>query len=112
MIVDLVSTRSIVLDSHSEARGSGATIQSELLLLRGCASVLDAVVPLLVDKGWETSLALLARVEAIPAVVHISVKLVVEAALLVLNVDWLHSAIHAISVQVVEDHDANISNLA
>jgi len=112
LVINLISASCIVLNRHSEARGARATIKSELLLLRCSASVLDVVVPSLVDESWEASLTLLASVEAIPTVIHVGIEPIIEARVGILDVYWLHCTVHSIWIQVVEDHDSNVSHRA
>ena len=89
-IEDLIGTSIRVLDRNEEARGASLAEQSEVLIVWRGARVLDVVeVPSLVDEGREARPSLLASVEAIPAVIHVRVQLVVEAVVEILDVDWL-----------------------
>jgi len=59
------------------------------LFLRGRASVLDRVVSAKLKEAWEPLLSLLARVSTVPTCVHVGVEPVVEATLIVLQIDGL-----------------------
>lgn len=80
--------------------------------MRWCSRELNVVVALLPQKCWESTLTFLARVEAVPAVIHVRVQSIVESELIILDVHWVQSAVHSVSVQIVKDHNTNIVSAA
>jgi len=101
-VVDLVRAGIRVLNRHKHSTGAFLPIKSKLLLQRGSASVLYCVISRIVDDCRESLLALLARIGAIPYVVHISIESVVVATALILDVEWLRRSVHAVSILRLE----------
>ena len=81
-VVYCISSCIWIVDAHTETRRASRSVQSELLLLRRCTSVLNNVaVSSLINDCWESLLSLLTSVEALPAVVLIGIQSIVEAEL-------------------------------
>ena len=74
------------------------TVKRESLLLGRCARILYSVIARDVQECWESLLALLASVSAIPSMIHIGVQAIIETSVIILNVYWLRRSVHSISI--------------
>ena len=96
--IDLVSTGIRIVDGDQSALGDVVCIERESLLLRRCASVLNRVVSAKLKECREPLFFSLACVGTVPAGIHIGVQAIVEAGLVIDDVDWLGGSVQSISI--------------
>ena len=90
-----------IVDSDLDSAHVGVQLEAHFLGRR--ARDLDRVVVVRREQPGEARHAQLTCVEAVPDVVHHAVERVVEADVLVQDVDWLDASVHAVRVKRLED---------
>lgn len=87
--MNLVGASIRVVNRVKATTGKIVCDHAEFLFSWGSTRVLDTVVASDIDKRWEALFTLLANIDAVPDALSIGVQYVVEAALLILDVDGL-----------------------
>lgn len=103
-----------VEDSNGDTSLGIVSEHSEHLFLGWTTGVMKGVhgAWTTLNGGLESLESLLASVEAIPTVVHVGIKLVVNAGTLLGGVDWLHRSVHLVFIFTLEGQVSNHAVLA
>lgn len=109
--VDFVGSTLRVLNSEFDTSSSHAFTEVEPLFTRGSTSVFNGVFLVSLDLSDESSSSLLTSVDTVPTVIHIVVEFVRKSCVVVLDVDWLHRAVHSVGIKRVNQELSYLSVL-